>query len=159
MPDPMRSPGVRFPPPFLFATGFLAGWGLHRWVVPLPLAGGDGWPALPLAGGLLLAAGLALMLWGLVTFHRARTAVLPHRPATRLVREGPYRFSRNPMYTGLTLAYLGLAFLANSGWPILLLPLVVATLLHLVIRREERYLAQAFGDEYAAYRRGVRRWL
>ena len=63
------------------------------------------------------------------------------------------------MYVGLTTLYLGLAAVFNLGWPVLLLPFVLWSLFALVIRREERYLASVFGDDYAAYCRNVRRWL
>jgi protein-S-isoprenylcysteine O-methyltransferase Ste14 len=63
------------------------------------------------------------------------------------------------MYVGLTAAYIGLAMLANTLWPPVLLPLVIAALYLLVVRREERYLGSAFGAEYAEYRRRIRRWL
>jgi protein-S-isoprenylcysteine O-methyltransferase Ste14 len=150
--------GVRFPPPFLFAGGFVAGWLLHRaW--PLHVFGASLAGIRPWLGWLLLAAGLVLMLSGLVTFLRAHTAVIPHHPATRLVTTGPYRFTRNPMYLGLTLVYLGGVALVDSFWPLLILPVVLLVLTAAVIRREERYLAAAFGDAYNAYCRRVRRWL
>lgn len=154
---PPASPGVRFPPPTLFAVGFLAGWLLHR-LHALPLLPGA-FAAREPAGLLLLALGLACAGWGLLTFLRARTAIIPHNPASRLVTSGPYRFSRNPMYTGLTIAYLGLTLLLGSAWPLLFLPLVLAALVALVIRREEAYLLGAFGEEYRQYTRRVRRWL
>ena len=81
----------------------------------------------------------------MVTFWRARTAIIPHRPASRLVRHGPYRFTRNPMYVGLTGLYTGLALIFNVGWPLVLLPLVLVVLWGVVIQREERYLRAAFG--------------
>ena len=99
------------------------------------------------------------MLWGLISFVRARTAVMPHLPASRLVTAGPYRFTRNPMYLGITLAYAGLALLIDTAWPLLLLPAVLALLMVVVVRREERYLERAFGDAYRAYRDRVRRWI
>lgn len=154
---PLANAGVRFPPPIIFAIGFLAGWLLHR-VYPLPILP-PATAAREPAGVTVLAVGLAFMLWAFATFIAARTAVIPHHPASRLVTSGPYRFSRNPMYTGLTIAYLGLTLLVNSAWPLLFLPLVIMALLALVIQREERYLQSAFGEEYAAYTRRVRRWL
>jgi protein-S-isoprenylcysteine O-methyltransferase Ste14 len=156
-----RGPAVRFPPPLLFAAGFLAGWLIDRRVVRLPLLRmGE-----PLATQIQVAAlalcviGLALAAWGLITFARARTAIIPHRPASRLVQTGPYRFTRNPMYVGLTLLYVGLTGLSDSMWPLVFLPFVLIALHQAVIRREERYLSTAFGKEYAAYQRRVRRWL
>ena len=162
MPQSTRSapdnPGVRFPPPFIFAGGLLLGWLLHRaW--PIYLFGGAGAGMRPGLGWLLVVAGFALSFSGILTFLRAHTAVIPHHPASRLVTSGPYRFTRNPMYLGLTLGYLGGVLLIDSVWPLLLLPFVLFALSVAVIRREERYLAAAFGDAYATYRRQVRRWL
>ncbi len=110
-------------------------------------------------GGACLAIGLCLVAWGMVTFRRAGTAITPHHSANRLVVSGPYRFTRNPMYTGLTIVYIGVSALLGSEWPLLLLPLVLFIVFHFVIEREERYLADAFGSEYAEFRRRVRRWL
>ena len=157
-PEGPDSPGVRFPPPIIFVVGFVAGWMLHRaWALPI-LPGGRVFAAVIL-GWAAIVAGLGLMLWALVTFARARTAILPSRPARGIVTSGPYRFTRNPMYVGLAVAYVGFALLVNSVWPIALLPIVIALLTTLVIRREEHYLASAFGPTYAEYTRRVGRWL
>jgi protein-S-isoprenylcysteine O-methyltransferase Ste14 len=107
----------------------------------------------------LVALGLLLIFWGIATFRVHRTAVFPNRPAAHIVRAGPYRFTRNPMYTGMTVAYGGVAFLLNDAWPLVLLPLVLVLLVRLVIAREERYLMSAFPTEYGEYQRQVRRWL
>ena len=85
--------------------------------------------------------------------------MLPNLPAARLVTNGPYRITRNPMYVSLVALYLAVSLLLNSWWPVLFLPLVIFVMGLAVIRREERYLAGAFPEEYAAYRRNVRRWL
>lgn len=153
-----KGPGVPFPPPFLFAIGFVAGLLLQR-VWPLPLIpGGRPFPVLPLAWT-MVALGLALTTWALTLFRLARTSVMPNQPASTLVLKGPYRFSRNPMYAGLIVAYLGLALWRAALWPVLLLPLVLFLLWWAVIRKEELHLAEAFGRDYEEYRRRVRRWL
>ena len=152
-----KSPGVRFPPPLLFVAGLVAAWMLERRVRALPLAGDR--EVLAAIGALLVLGGFGLMAWGMVTFLAARTAIIPMRGASRLVEHGPYRFTRNPMYVGMTLAYVGLGLTMYSGWPLFVLPIVLALLVRLVIRREEAYLADAFGEEYSAYRDRVRRWL
>jgi len=85
--------------------------------------------------------------------------MIPNRPATRLVTWGPYRLSRNPMYLALSILYLGVSILVNTSWPVFFLPVALASLYLLVIRREERYLSAAFGREYELYRSTVRRWL
>lgn len=153
-----HGPGVLFPPPLLLAASFLIGWVLETRVQTLPFVQ-DGSAAMEAVGTIALVLGLAISFWGIWTFHRARTAIMPTRPASELVTSGPFRFSRNPMYVGLTVAYIGLALVSNTLWPIVLLPLALVTLYALVIRREERYLAAEFGEHYADYRRRVRRWI
>jgi protein-S-isoprenylcysteine O-methyltransferase Ste14 len=153
-----EGPGVRFPPPFLFVVGYVAGLGLHE-VAPLALVpGGPTAFSVGLAWA-LVGLGAALIGWAMVTFAAARTAIIPNRPASQIVEAGPYRFSRNPMYVGLGLVYAGLALWLDRLWPLLLLPGVYAALWLLVVRREEAYLTSAFGETYEAYRRRIRRWL
>lgn len=67
------------------------------------------------AGALLFLLGATIAGWGLVIFRRARTTTVPGRASAALVTWGPYRFSRNPMYVGLTLAYLGEAGLLRQA--------------------------------------------
>jgi protein-S-isoprenylcysteine O-methyltransferase Ste14 len=155
----LPDPGVGFPPPLLFVAAFVAGLAVERWVWRLPLGGQSARPWLLAGGWTAVVLGFALAQWGIVTFFRARTSIIPSRPARQFVTSGPYRFSRNPMYVGLTTLYLGLAAVFNLGWPVVFLPFVLWSLFALVIRREERYLASVFGDEYAVYCRNVRRWL
>jgi protein-S-isoprenylcysteine O-methyltransferase Ste14 len=156
-PSSIANAGVRFPPPFLFVAGIVLGWLLNRFVHPLPLIADT--RALPAGGTVLVILGQALSISGIITFRRASTTIIPNQPASQLVRGGPYRFTRNPMYTGLTLTYLGVSVWLNSFWPLVLLPVVLVLLVTLVIRREEAYLASAFGTEYSDYRARVRRWL
>jgi protein-S-isoprenylcysteine O-methyltransferase Ste14 len=157
---PLRNPGVRFPPPFLYLLGLGVAWLLETRVARIRLVGGTASTApLETAGLAIMLAGFVLMLWGLLTFARVRTGILPIRSATQVVTHGPYRFSRNPMYTGMALAYLGGALSVNSGWSLLLLPFVMLGIYQLVIKREERYLSSAFPAEYGDYKKKVRRWL
>jgi protein-S-isoprenylcysteine O-methyltransferase Ste14 len=100
-----------------------------------------------------------LAIWGILTFRRHHTAIIPHKPASTIVTDGPYRFTRNPMYVGLALQFAGVSLLLDSWWAIALLPVVVAIIDRSVIAREERYLASAFGADYGAYRLRVRRWI
>jgi protein-S-isoprenylcysteine O-methyltransferase Ste14 len=153
-------PGVRFPPPFLFVGGIVVGWLLESRVHRLPVIPESVSPIVYRAGGyLLLLVGVMIAAWGMITFARAHTAIIPNKPASSIVDTGPYRFTRNPMYTGMTLAYLGVAIHLNSGWMILLLPVVLFLLHRFVISREERYLSAAFGETYDAYRARVKRWV
>lgn len=151
-----NGPGVRFPPPALFVAGFLVGLLAHR-VAPLSI-GPPYSPGRDIAGVLLVVAGLAWVVWGLWTFHRAGTPIMPIAPATRVVTWGPYRFSRNPMYVGLGVTYFGLALMFNVLWSLLVLPLVYVALVAFVVGREENHLREAFGNEYADYCSRTRRW-
>ena len=152
------SPGVPIPPPLLFVFGFVIGL-LADGVLPLALLGADRRAVAVWLGWGAIAGGLGLMLWGIATFARSRTAVMPHLPASRLVTAGPYRFTRNPMYVGIAVAYTGVAMLIDTAWPLLLLPAVLVVLVAVVVRREERYLDRTFGERYRDYRRRVRRWI
>ena len=153
-------PGVRFLPPFVFAAAFLSGLAMHRWVLQLYLASAPvSRRPFVLVGWAAILVGLSTAMSGLAIFWRARTSIIPNRPARTLVSTGAYRYSRNPMYVGLTTLYTGVSFLTNLAWPLLFLPLALVALQWLVIRKEERYLSGAFGAEYAAYCRRVRRWL
>jgi protein-S-isoprenylcysteine O-methyltransferase Ste14 len=146
---------IFIPPPLYYVAGFGAGMLLHG-VAPLPIGGR---PATAIAGAVIGGLGLALTAGGVRGVIRHRTTIVPHHPVATLVTSGAYRWSRNPMYTGLAIAFLGGALLAGSWWPVLLSPFVILAVTGLVIRPEERYLAGRFGAAYADYRSRVRRWL
>jgi protein-S-isoprenylcysteine O-methyltransferase Ste14 len=154
----VRGPNIRVPPA-IFAAGFLIGLWLEGAVARIPLVRGRAWLSPADAGWTIAILGFVFSLWGILTFRRAHTTMFPFEPASGLVEEGPYRFTRNPMYVGGTLTYIGIAVAMNVAWPLLLLPLVLWALFLLVIREEERYLADAFGEAYASYRKRVRRWV
>jgi protein-S-isoprenylcysteine O-methyltransferase Ste14 len=150
--------GVRYPPPLAFAIPWLVGWLLDR-VNPMRILGPNGRASSWLVGIGLMVLGIALMFWAAATFQRAGTAVSPFKPSTALVRHGPYRLSRNPIYLADTAIYIGASILANTFWPLLFLPVALVLLYLTVIRREERFLSYKFGPAYEEYRRQVRRWM
>jgi protein-S-isoprenylcysteine O-methyltransferase Ste14 len=149
------APQVIAPPPLLFAGALLLGL-LLQWVMPVqPLP-----PRLArLLGGLLLVASVVVAKWGKTAMERAGTPSSPSRPTLAVVTEGPFRFSRNPLYVATTGVYLGLALLLDALWPMLLVVPVVLVLHYGVVRPEERYLEEKFGEEYRTYKARVRRWL
>ncbi len=110
------------------------------------------------AGAVLFAVGAVIAGWGLVLFGKAKTTTVPGKLSGKLVTWGPYRFTRNPMYVGLVLAYLGEAGLLKQIWPVVLLPFTVAYINWTVIPVEEAKLEEAFPNEYKQYRLQVRRW-
>ena len=146
---------IRIPPPLYYAAGFALGM-LLALLVPLPMGGR---PATTIAGAVIGGLGLVLNFAGVAGVIRHRTTIVPHHPVAALVTTGAYRWSRNPMYTGLAITYLGGALLIGSWWPVALLPLVLFAMVRLVIRPEEEYLDERFGEAYADYRARVRRWL
>lgn len=147
--------GVLILPPLLYALALAAGF-LLQWIVPRPIMQSN---ARYWLGGILLAAGIFLAMWGRRVMERAGTNVNPTLPSTALVATGPFLFSRNPLYVALTLMYVGLALLANALWVLVLIVPVLVVLHYGVVRREERYLETKFGDAYREYRSRVRRYL
>ena len=142
-------------PPLVFLGSIALGVILHvAWPISLLPRGVSprlGVPVILLAIGLFLSA--------VRTFRAAGTPVPGNRPTTTIVRTGPYRFSRNPIYLAFSLLQLGLALWVNSLWLVLTLLAAVAVMSLVVIPREERYLAAHFPSEYPAYKASVRRWL
>jgi len=145
----------RVRPPFVYLGSIGLGLLVHVfWPVQLLRASVSG----PLGIMLVLAAG-ALFISSVRTFGAAGTPVPGNRPTTTVVRTGPYRFSRNPIYLAFTLLQLGLAAWVNSLALLLTLFPALALIMLVVIPREERYLEARFPSEYLPYKRAVRRWL
>ena len=150
--------GMIAPPPVIYAVPLAAAWLLQR-VYPLTMGGSEtrGVRTVIFVVGLVLGIGLGLS--GVAWFAMRGTPVVPLRPTTAIVRGGPYRFTRNPMYLGFTIASIGIAVGMNTWWALLLLPFAVVAIDRGVIAREERYLHAKFGDEYDDFIRSVRRWI
>jgi protein-S-isoprenylcysteine O-methyltransferase Ste14 len=149
------SPAISVPPPLIFAAGFTAGLILN-WLLPV-----HAFSTAPfkIAGRILaLAAGL-LALWAAWTMHRAGTHINPRRSATTIVTNGPFRFTRNPLYLSLALLFLGAALFFDIAWALLALIPTVVIVQQCVIRREESYLEAKFGTAYLEYKKKTRRWL
>ena len=148
---------LHIPVPWVFVLNYLLGIPLER-IHPRvisPQAAHDS----TIAGALLFAIGAVIAGWGLILFRTARTTTVPGRSSAQLVTSGPYRFTRNPMYVGLSLAYLGEAGLLHQMWPAILLPLTIAYVNWTVIPLEESRLEEVFQDQYRQYRSRVRRWI
>jgi protein-S-isoprenylcysteine O-methyltransferase Ste14 len=110
-------------------------------------------------GTFLVVAAITIFIYSIRTFRAAGTPVPGDKPTTAIVRAGPYRFSRNPIYLAFTIFQFGLAIWINSAWLIATLLVAVALMTFVVIPREERYLERRFAAEYLSYKRSVRRWL
>ena len=114
--------------------------------------------AVPLGVSLVVLA-LALFSYSVATFRAAGTPVPARKPTTVIVRTGPYRFSRNPIYLAFSVFQLGIAIWVNSVWLLATLVGAVALIHFVVIPREELYLEGKFGAPYLDYKASVRRWL
>ena len=149
--------GTAFPPPFIYFIALGAGYLLHR-LWPLPIVREQG-EHLALVGWILVGLWGVFTAWTLAHYLAAKNSLAPTRPTATLVEHGPYRVSRHPMYLGLAVLSLGVCFLWNALWPVLLLPVAVVVLDRTIIVAEELYLEQRFGDQYRRYKERVRRWL
>jgi protein-S-isoprenylcysteine O-methyltransferase Ste14 len=148
-------PNVLILPPLLYSLALAVGF-LVQWLAPRPIVSSN---ARYWIGGVLLASGVFLAIWGSRVMERAGTNVNPTLPSTALVATGPFLFSRNPLYVALTLIYVGLALLANALWVLVLIVPVLLIMHYGVVRREERYLEATFADSYREYRSRVRRYV
>lgn len=157
LPETDRS-GVRVFPPLVFLVAGGAAMAIHRFY-PLHVLPVERAAPLRIAGAVLAVAALAFAIWAVATFRRIGTTPNPAGGTTALASEGPYRFSRNPMYLSLVLLTTGVALTFDTLWPLLLLPFVVLVVRANVILPEERYLEAKFGQPYREYKARVRRWI
>jgi protein-S-isoprenylcysteine O-methyltransferase Ste14 len=147
--------GVIAFPPLIYLAGLAIGVVLHlvRPVQLLPRV-----LSLILGGGLIATGGL-LVRSAFATMNRAQTNIDPFEPTTAIVSDGPFRYTRNPIYLSLALIYTGVAALINSLTVLVPLPFVLVLVQRGVIEREEAYLERKFGVEYTQYKARVRRWI
>ena len=142
-------------PPFVYLCSIALGLVLHLlWparLVPPPVS--------TPVGAIVTVLAIALFVSAVRTLRAAGTPIPGNRPTTAIVRAGPYRFSRNPIYLAFSLLQLGISIWVNSVWLLATLVGAVALIYYVVIRREERYLERKFGAQYLDYKVSVRRWL
>jgi protein-S-isoprenylcysteine O-methyltransferase Ste14 len=150
--------GVIARPPVLYLTCLLLGLALDR-VLPLPVALPEAALTQWTAGAGLILIGVAIVVAGIRNFSRAATPLRSNQPVRALVTTGIHGWSRNPIYVGMFLLYVGIGLAASSPWVLILaLPLAI-TLRYRVVAREEAYLERRFGDTYRDYKARVRRCL
>ena len=143
-------------PPLAWALAVVIGLGLD-WLYSLPFVPAS-LPA-PWIGGIVFAAAVALAVWSIVTIRRAGTAVETVKPTTAIVSNGPFRFTRNPIYLGMIIGQIGLAIAFNSLWLLITLVPFYFLIRYGVVAREEAYLERKFGRQYLDYKDRVRRWV
>ena len=141
-------------PPIVFLCAILLGIALNRaWPLHFVSA------SVRLLGPLVTACAVVLFLLSYREFRRAGTSVQGSKRSTVIVRTGPYRFSRNPIYLAFILFVLGLSVWLNNAWLLVTLVPAVGLIAMVMIPREERFLERNFKDQYSSYKARVRRWL
>ena len=147
---------VRLPPPLVFAAFLVAGLVLQYAVLPLH----PPFPSLPriLFGALTALAGSTLLAVCARSFRRTGEDLAPWTPSPSLISRGPYRWSRNPIYVGMTLAATGIGLALDTPWVVLFAGVSLVVVHFTAVLPEERYLAETFGEAYDRYRTSVRRY-
>ena len=141
-------------PPVVFVCAILLGIALNRaWSRPFMPS------TLGLVGPLLSLCTVVLFLLSYREFRRAGTSARGTERTTVIVRTGPYRFSRNPIYLSFILFVLGLSVCLNDLWLLVTLVPAVGFIAAVVIPREERFLERNFAEQYSSYKADVNRWL
>ena len=155
MDKPLDNPGVIAFPPLIWLVNAVISVLVHLFI-RLPIMR---YSMCLVCGIVFIILAPTLALSALITMKAAGTNVHPSEPALTLVRGGPFRFTRNPMYLALCLVQIALGFFLND-WITFLFVVPFALILHYgVILREERYLTAKFGEPYLQYKRQVPRWI
>jgi len=150
-----KGPGVRFPPPAIFASCILLAAGLHSlWPVHLGIP-----ESVRMLGYVLTLLGVVVAILVATSFRRLGTAIEPWKPTTAIVTTGFYAWSRNPIYAGFCLIAIGVGIASNSLWIVVSFLPAAFFLYHIAIVKEEAYLEEKFGKEYLDYKAKVRRWI
>lgn len=152
-----RGARVRFPPPLIFLGAILLGMLVQRMGMRLSLPFA---PGLRVAAGILiLACGISLVISARIWFTRTGQSPIPWKPTPELILRGPYRFTRNPMYVGVTLVVVGLGIVLNNFWISLFAGPTLLAVHFIAVLPEERYLAEKFGESYRSFLARVRRYV
>jgi len=148
---------VSVPPPLIFLGFLLVGVFLNRYMVPLavPLPG----TVRLVVGSVFLAAAIGLFASALRLFRATGQDPKPWLPSPSLVIEGPYRWTRNPIYVAMMLMQVGLGLVLDDVWVVVLSAASLAVVHVLAVQREEAYLLDRFGEPYRRYTARVRRYI
>lgn len=152
-----KGPGVYIPPPLFYVLVFLASVFIQK-KIPIDDRMFN-LVTLKIVGVILLIASLFFLVKSLRQFFLTKNTLILIKPATSLQMSGIYRITRNPMYLGLAIVYLGITCFVGNWWNIILFPILFLIMQEYVIKREEKYLMLEFGREYEDYKKKVRRWL
>lgn len=151
------NPGIFIPPPLIYAAIFFLAILMQK-IIPINNSFFESQNA-AIAGIVLIAIALLFLLPALIRFVQSKNTVVTIKPANSLQTKGIYSLTRNPMYLGLLILYTGIAMLDGNWWTLIFIPVIIIIVQFYVIKGEENYLQRAFGEEYIAYRKKVRRWI
>jgi protein-S-isoprenylcysteine O-methyltransferase Ste14 len=145
------------PPPVIFFAFLILGYAANR-IIPLDFIFSD--LALRLLVGLpvLMISGIIAIV-ATIIMKENKTAINYNNPTTKFLTKGPFGFTRNPLYLSLLLAMCAVAVIANSLWYLIFFVIMFLVFNFGIVAREERYLADSYGDEYIRYKNKVRRWI
>jgi protein-S-isoprenylcysteine O-methyltransferase Ste14 len=155
--QPNDNAAIRIPPPLFFFACLGIGL-LLEYLSPIHLASISLIPRV-VVGGTFILVSIYFALSGFVVLIKNRTPFDTAKATIKIVQEGPYRFSRNPLYLSLLLLLFGISVLIVSLWLLFTLPILYILFLFKAVKPEENYLSQKFGEEYLAYSSKVRRWI
>lgn len=144
----------RILPPVFFLAAILSMAGLHFYFPIMQVFRGRFF-----FGAILVALGIAVILWAARLFQKAGTTIIPFRETSKLIVSGPYLRSRNPMYLGMVLILTGIGLGLGTLSPFAVIPLFVWVIQKRFITAEEAMLDKSCGPAYAEYKKRIRRWL
>ncbi|MDP4262318.1 MAG: isoprenylcysteine carboxylmethyltransferase family protein [Bacteroidota bacterium] len=151
------NPGVYAPPPLVYVLTFLTAVFIQKKALIDNSMFHQ--PLTKITGISFLLISLFFLVRSLRQFFQSKNTLMTIKPASSLQTNGIYNITRNPMYVGLAVVYLGLSCLIGNWWNIILFPLLMLIIQEYIIKREEKYLERRFGQEYLDYKTKVRRWL
>jgi len=147
-------PDLPYKPPLAYLAAIVVGVGVHHWWPMHARPGGWVFP-----GVALVVLGAAVLVWAQVVFRAKRTPLEPWKATKAIVSDGPFAWSRNPVYIAFALIQIGIGVWSDQLAVVALVLVPIVATVVLIVPREERYLRRKFGAEYAAYCARVRRWL
>ena len=146
---------MRIVPPIIAGVYLLAALGLHYLFPTAKLINSP----YHFIGIIFVVVSILIGAWAVIAFKKKGTTHKIDEKPSALVTNGPYGFSRNPMYVSMAILLLGIAIYVGTT-PLFLSPAAfVLTINTVYIPREEMILENIFGQEYLKYKKNVRRWL
>ena len=151
------NPGVYVPPPLFYVLTFIA-----AILIQSKIKIDDAFfheKGTKITGVIFLIIAIFFLVKSLGQFFQSKNSLITIKPATSLQTTGIYNVTRNPMYVGLAIVYLGISCFIGNWWNIILFFLLLLIIQEYIIKHEEKYLERRFGQEYLDYKLKVRRWL